>query len=52
MTEGVAVQIEDGRILILFVVYTNSNAAQTSKYREATFDTVGRTVVVRRTGNR
>jgi hypothetical protein len=35
---------------VLFVVYTNSNATQTSKYREATFDTVGRTVVVRRTG--
>jgi len=33
---------------VLFVVYTNSNATQTSKYREATFDTVGRTVVVRR----
>ena len=35
---------------VLFVVYTNSSATQTSKYREATFDTVGRTVVVRRTG--
>jgi hypothetical protein len=35
---------------VLFVVYTNSNATQTSKYREATFDTVGRTVVVRRNG--
>ena len=35
---------------VLFVVYTNSNAKQTSKYREATFDTVGRTVVVRRNG--
>ena len=35
---------------VLFVVYTNSNATQTSRYREATFDTVGRTVVVRRNG--
>ena len=35
---------------VLFVVYTNSNATQTSKYREATFDTVGRTVMVKRTG--
>jgi BNR repeat-like domain len=35
---------------VLFVAYTNSNATQTSKYREATFDTVARTVVVRRTG--
>ena len=35
---------------VLFVVYTNSNATQTSKYREAIFDTVARTVVVRRTG--
>ena len=34
---------------ILFVVYTNSNATQTSRYREATFDTVGRTVVVKKT---
>ena len=35
---------------LLFVVYANSNAMQTSQYREAIFDTVGRTVVVRRTG--
>ena len=35
---------------MLFVVYTNSNATQASIYREATFDTVGRTLVVRRTG--
>jgi len=35
---------------VLFVVYTNSNATQTSKYREAIFDTVGRTVMVKRTG--
>ena len=34
---------------VLFVVYTNSNATQTSRYREATFDTVGRTVVVKKT---
>jgi hypothetical protein len=34
---------------VLFVVYTNSNTTQTSKYREATFNTVGRTVVVKRT---
>ncbi len=34
---------------VLFVVYTKSNATQTSRYREATFDTVGRTVVVKKT---
>ena len=34
---------------VLFVVYTNSNATQTSRYREATFDTVGRTMVVKKT---
>jgi hypothetical protein len=35
---------------VLFVVYTASNTTQASKYREATFDTVGRTVLVTRTG--
>ena len=31
----------------LFVVYTGTAESQTSKYRTATFDTVGRTVVVK-----